>query len=169
MPVGAPRPGDAPPRLLPAPAPQHPTPHQPVVTRVQRGSPLPLAPATQCKEAPRTSSQLCAHNAASPLRAPTFAQEDLTDELAGMAAQLKSSTLAIEGRLRERGQLLDSTEAALDGSLRVRPLPARWPRNPWIRSRPHCRCPHRCWPPTTFKRRLPRPAPGGGARCRGAS
>ncbi|KAL4458035.1 hypothetical protein ABPG75_012900 [Micractinium tetrahymenae] len=44
--------------------------------------------------------------------------EDLTDELAGMAARLKSNTLAIEGRLKEREQLLDSTETALDTSLR---------------------------------------------------
>lgn len=36
-----------------------------------------------------------------------------------MAAQLKSNTQAIEGRLRERGQLLDSTEAALDTSVQV--------------------------------------------------
>ncbi len=40
-------------------------------------------------------------------------QEDLTEELAGLAAQLKSSTQAIEGKLKERGQLLDGTEAAL--------------------------------------------------------
>ncbi|KAI3435499.1 hypothetical protein D9Q98_001565 [Chlorella vulgaris] len=43
--------------------------------------------------------------------------EDLTEELAGLAAQLKSSTQAIEGKLKERGQLLDGTEAALDTSL----------------------------------------------------
>ena len=46
-------------------------------------------------------------------------QEDLTEELAGLAAQLKSNTLAIEGRLKERGQLLDSTAAALDTSVQV--------------------------------------------------
>lgn len=46
-------------------------------------------------------------------------QEDLTEDLAGLAAQLKSNTLAIEGRLKERGQLLDSTEAALDTSVQV--------------------------------------------------
>jgi hypothetical protein len=46
-------------------------------------------------------------------------QEDLTEELAGLAAQLKSSTQAIEGKLKERGQLLDGTEAALDTSLQV--------------------------------------------------
>lgn len=47
-----------------------------------------------------------------------------------MAAQLKSNTLAIEGRLKERGQLLDSTEAALDTSLRVRPANAALPPLP---------------------------------------
>ncbi len=51
-------------------------------------------------------------------RARWFAeQEALTEELAGMAASLKSSTLAVEGRLRERGQLLGATETALDHSL----------------------------------------------------
>jgi hypothetical protein len=44
-------------------------------------------------------------------------QDALTEELAGMAASLKSSTLAVEGKLRERGQLLDTTETALDHSL----------------------------------------------------
>ena len=46
-------------------------------------------------------------------------QEDLTDELAGLAARLKSNTLAMEGRLKEREELLDGTETALDKSLRV--------------------------------------------------
>ena len=46
-------------------------------------------------------------------------QADLTEELAGLAAQLKSNTQAIEGRLKERGQLLDSTEVALDTSVQV--------------------------------------------------
>lgn len=44
-------------------------------------------------------------------------QEALTEELADMAATLKNSTLAVEGRLKERGQLLESTETALDHSL----------------------------------------------------
>jgi hypothetical protein len=44
-------------------------------------------------------------------------QEVLTDELADMAAALKGSTLAMEGRVRERATLLDSTEEALERSL----------------------------------------------------
>lgn len=44
-------------------------------------------------------------------------QDSLTEELAGMAASLKSSTLAVEGKLRERGQLLGVAETALDHSL----------------------------------------------------
>ena len=50
---------------------------------------------------------------------PPYVQEDLAEELAGLAAQLKSNTQAIEGRLQDRGQLLDSTETALDTSLQV--------------------------------------------------
>ena len=34
-----------------------------------------------------------------------------------MASSLKSSTLAVEGKLRERGHLLGATEDALDHSL----------------------------------------------------
>jgi len=55
-------------------------------------------------------------------------QEDLTEDLAGLAAQLKSNTLAIEGRLKERGQLLDSTEAALDTSVQV----GSWVAAGWV-------------------------------------
>lgn len=44
-------------------------------------------------------------------------QEGLTDELAGLAASLKTNTLAMEGKLRDRAALLDGTEAALDTSL----------------------------------------------------
>ena len=46
-----------------------------------------------------------------------LAQESLTDDLADMAAALKSRTLAVEGKVRERGELLEGTEAALDKSL----------------------------------------------------
>lgn len=58
----------------------------------------------------------------SQIQAPTcghmlLPQDALTEELAGMAASLKSSTLAVEGKLRERGQLLDATETALDHSV----------------------------------------------------
>ena len=45
------------------------------------------------------------------------AQEALTDEMVGMAATLKSSTMALEGRLRERDALLDDTDDALQRSL----------------------------------------------------
>ncbi len=41
----------------------------------------------------------------------------MTDEMVGMAATLKSSTLALEGRLRERDALLDETDDALQRSL----------------------------------------------------
>ena len=44
-------------------------------------------------------------------------QDALTDEMVGMAATLKSSTLALEGRLRERDALLDETDDALQRSL----------------------------------------------------
>jgi hypothetical protein len=43
-------------------------------------------------------------------------QESLTDELASLAASLKTNTLAVEGRLKERAELLETTEAALDKS-----------------------------------------------------
>src|SRR4051812_12827821 len=44
-------------------------------------------------------------------------QEMITDELAGMAAGMKSNTLAMESRLRQRAVLLDGTETALEQSL----------------------------------------------------
>ena len=44
-------------------------------------------------------------------------QDALTDEMVGMAATLKSSTLALSGRLRERDALLDETDDALQRSL----------------------------------------------------
>ncbi len=46
-----------------------------------------------------------------------LAQEALTDEMVGMAATLKSSTMALTGRLRERDALLDETDDALQRSL----------------------------------------------------
>eukprot|EP00887_Chlorella_sp_A99_P001492 scaffold8.g1492.t1 len=51
------------------------------------------------------------------LRTQAHLQEGLTEELAGLAASLKSNTLAMEGKLRERGQLLEGAEAALDTSV----------------------------------------------------
>lgn len=44
------------------------------------------------------------------------AQETLTDELVGLAAAMKSNTLALETKVQERGRLLDGTEAALNES-----------------------------------------------------
>lgn len=44
-------------------------------------------------------------------------QEALTDELADLAAAMKTNTLAMEAKVKERGTLLDGTEAALDKSL----------------------------------------------------
>ena len=43
-------------------------------------------------------------------------QEALTDELADLAAAMKTNTLAMEAKVKERGTLLDGTEAALDKS-----------------------------------------------------
>lgn len=39
------------------------------------------------------------------------------DELVGMAAGMKSNTLAMEGQLRQRATLLDDTEVAMEHSL----------------------------------------------------
>lgn len=78
--------------------------------------PQPGAPKQVSAVQPQGRSQNTAQG--SRLQTQQQLHDDLTDELAGMAAQLKSNTLAIEGRLKERGQLLDSTEAALDTSLR---------------------------------------------------
>jgi len=43
-------------------------------------------------------------------------QEALTDELSDLAAAMKTNSLAMEAKVRERGTLLDGTEAALDKS-----------------------------------------------------
>lgn len=43
-------------------------------------------------------------------------QESLTDELVGLAAAMKSNTLALESKVHERGRLLDGTEMALNQS-----------------------------------------------------
>jgi hypothetical protein len=43
----------------------------------------------------------------------------LTDDLVGLAASLKANTLAMEGKVRERGSLLDSAEAALERSMQA--------------------------------------------------
>ena len=44
-------------------------------------------------------------------------QETLTDELLGMAAALKTNTMAFESRLKERGKVLDETDNAVNRSL----------------------------------------------------
>lgn len=44
-------------------------------------------------------------------------QDYATDEMVGMAATLKGSTLAMEAQLRKRGKLLDDTDDALEHSL----------------------------------------------------
>lgn len=44
-------------------------------------------------------------------------QEGLTDELVGLAASLKTNTLAMEGKLRQRDQLLEGAEGLLDMSV----------------------------------------------------
>lgn len=44
-------------------------------------------------------------------------QDNITDELLGLTEALKTNTLAMEGKLKERGQLLDTAEEALDKSV----------------------------------------------------
>lgn len=51
------------------------------------------------------------------LKAQEAAQEVLTDELVELAAAMKSNTLTMESKVKERGELLESTETALDKSL----------------------------------------------------
>lgn len=51
------------------------------------------------------------------LQSQAQVQESLTDELADMAAALKMNTRAVESKVQEREQLLESTEKALDASL----------------------------------------------------
>lgn len=51
------------------------------------------------------------------LQSQAQVQESLTDELADMAAALKMNTKAVESKVQERGQLLETTEKALDTSL----------------------------------------------------
>lgn len=46
-----------------------------------------------------------------------MAQEYATDEMVGMAATLKGSSLAIEAQLRHRAKLLNQTDDALEHSL----------------------------------------------------
>lgn len=61
-------------------------------------------------------------------------QDMLTDELVGMAAGMKSNTLAMEGQLRQRATLLDDTEEAMEHSLqqarkgkqRAKEIHSRW-------------------------------------------
>ncbi|KAL4432858.1 hypothetical protein ABPG77_008184 [Micractinium sp. CCAP 211/92] len=93
------------PAAMPPPVPVARTPVLPRLGAPKQGA------AAQPQSRPQNTAQ------GSQLQTQQQLHEDLTDELAGMAARLKSNTLAIEGRLRERAQLLDSTEAALDTSL----------------------------------------------------
>jgi len=51
------------------------------------------------------------------LKAQGATQEALTDELVELAAAMKSNTLTMESKVKERGELLESTETALDKSL----------------------------------------------------
>eukprot|EP00890_Picochlorum_soloecismus_P000007 jgi/Picsp_1/1006/NSC_04490-R1_cation exchanger-like protein len=51
------------------------------------------------------------------LQSQAQVQESLTDELADMAAALKMNTKAVESKVQEREQLLETTEKALDTSL----------------------------------------------------
>lgn len=44
-------------------------------------------------------------------------QDNIAEDLLGLTQALKSNTLAMEGKLRERGDLLESTEDALDKSV----------------------------------------------------
>ncbi|GAB4820509.1 hypothetical protein N2152v2_007555 [Parachlorella kessleri] len=81
-----------------------------------QGPPVARAAAPLLADAP-TLRALPSAAVQSRLQTQTNLQEALTDELADMASSLKSSTLAVEGKLRERGQLLGATENALDHSL----------------------------------------------------
>jgi len=51
------------------------------------------------------------------LKAHEHLQEALTSELADMAAKLKEGVLSVQDAVRLRGELVDSTEVALDNSL----------------------------------------------------
>jgi hypothetical protein len=44
-------------------------------------------------------------------------QDNIADELLGLTAALRTNTLAMEVKLKERGELLDTTEEALDKSV----------------------------------------------------
>ncbi len=103
--LGAPAAGGAaPPRLPAAVAP----------LAVPAPAPRPATPPPAAADAPRPAA-VSAH-ARSRLDAQGRAHEALTEELAGMAAALKTNTLAMEGKVRDRGALLDSADAALERS-----------------------------------------------------
>jgi unconventional SNARE in the endoplasmic reticulum protein 1 len=85
----------------------------------RRDSPAAAAAATTTsKAAPSTTPQAPKISEATKTRLATQSrlQEDLTDELVGLAAALKTNTLAMEDKVRHRGTLLESAEGALDKS-----------------------------------------------------
>jgi Membrane fusion protein Use1 len=91
---------------------------------------LPIAAVTVPKPAPTTTKEGRTAMAPPPALKPIAlsdtakrklnnqgrVQETLTDELADLAAAMKTNTLAMEAKVKERGTLLDGTEAALDKS-----------------------------------------------------
>ena len=91
---------------------------------------LPVAAVTVPKPGPTTTKEgktaiatlpalkpiALSDTAKSKLNTQGRVQEFLTDELADLAAAMKSNTLAMEAKVKERGTLLDGTEAALDKS-----------------------------------------------------
>lgn len=97
--------GPAEPRAAPGPA----APRPPATVTVPKALPKPSA---QDPLKPIALSK----TAQAWVGAQGRAQEALTDELVGLAAAMKSNTLAMEAKVKERGALLDTTEAALDKS-----------------------------------------------------
>ncbi len=97
--------GPAEPRAVPGPA-----------------APRPPAAVTVPKSVPKPPSQeplkpiSLSKTAQARIGAQERAHEALTDELVGLAAAMKSNTLAMEAKVKEREELLETTETALDKS-----------------------------------------------------
>ncbi len=103
--LGAPAAGGAaPPRLPAAVAP----------LAVPAPAPRPATPPPAAADATRPDA--VSAQARARLDAQGRVHEALTEELAGMAAALKTRTLAMEGKVQDRSALLDSADAALERS-----------------------------------------------------
>lgn len=95
----------------------HPPTRTPAPLAVTVPKPMPPAPSGNAPaDAPPLRPVALSTAAKARLQTQGKTQEVLTDELVDLAAGLKLNTLAMEAKVKERGTLLDSAEAAVDRS-----------------------------------------------------